>query len=52
MLVVPVEAVRVVVEAKRVPVVVEVKWVVVGVTAIHGRVEVVVCSWYGQCRCG
>jgi len=51
-LVVPVEAVRVVVEAKRVPVVVKVKWVVVGVTAICGCVEVVVCSWYGQCRCG
>ena len=38
MLVVPVEAVRVVVKAKRVPVVVEVKWVVVGVTAICGLV--------------
>ena len=40
-----------VVEAERVAVVVKVERVtVVGVTAVHGRVEVVMCSWY-SCRC-
>lgn len=42
LLAVKAERVVVVVEAKRV--------VVVGVTAIHGRVKVVVCDWYG-CGC-